>query len=717
MQKPSARSVTYSSFPKIKRNTTTAAGFTLGRVNTFSELREPTSDHIFLREIEKKIEEQRKDLDERNIAIKSLLEHFKSIASTCRDEKNRNIEFRQQNMELAKENQQLKRYIEDKNAASDRNAKTKTPRLQQYVNSDDYETIWRENDRLKETIKKNEKDLEGRDREISSLSYQIGNLKGIIIGLEKHSSDLNVEINIGKSNKRKLEEEIAGCRAQMESFTEQLIDRISQIDLLNEKLQKHEEDKRRLIEDIEVKENEIMKLKTWSSTLSANHKELLENKTRENSVLSQVAIGANDNLLTIIEKFTKSLNAANEKIGMMERESVQLKFKINKGSTARKELLVSIEEFRRSNQNDVLKYEKLIQQHETNKKMKEIEIKELNETVQRVETQKRSYLDDLGKLELEIYNEKHMGTQLNVKYESALFEIQKLQSTIELKNDEIERHLRKIEEFHEFKIKHSIVQKEVKAVREENSRLEKMNDALNAKYLQEKEVWFKEEASLHQKLQGVQEELNNEKTFNAIHLQEVIKLKRALSSLDFKSNKEGLIEEEKKLKAKIATLEMDIAEEKEMIAKLQKNIAYSNLQLIEKQKLIVELEIQLETQTRTLTDPNFINMSEKAQVLKEREAAVSNELQKNFYALEAFENGMTCIVCLSCLDSPILIVPCGHAVCNKCLNVVNPTCPQCNHRILGQYRIEWLDQLLDKIAFQRQVLESMKALLEKQQFV
>ena len=105
MQKSTNRS-TFSSFPKIKRLTTTAAGFITGKVSGLTN---------------------HKSNNEQNIAIKSLLGHFEHIALVCRDEKNKNIEFREQNMELVREISQLKTLIEEKNQAdSSRSVKHQT---------------------------------------------------------------------------------------------------------------------------------------------------------------------------------------------------------------------------------------------------------------------------------------------------------------------------------------------------------------------------------------------------------------------------------------------------------------------------------------------------------------------------------------------------------------------------------------------------------------
>ena len=298
----------------------------------------------------------------------------------------------------------------------------------------------------------------------------------------------------------------------------------------------------------------------------------------------------------IIEKFTKALNNTNNKCTLLEKENLHLRDKITKSSAARKELLISIEDFKRNNQSDTLKYEKLLQQHEASKKMKDSEIKDAHESLQRCEALKKNYIEDLEAIEISLHNEKQAHAQLQVKYDEVLVSIEKMSITINSKDEEITKKKKKIEKLHEVKIKFSIAQKEIKAVRDENNRLEKLIETFKNKYTNEKDYWNREAESFQKKIQNLQEELNNEKTFNTIHLQEVMKLKRALSAKEVKASKDQISEEEKALKAKIAILEMDIAEEKEIIEKLEKSANYSNTQLLEKNKLINELESKIEEQ-------------------------------------------------------------------------------------------------------------------------
>jgi hypothetical protein len=286
-----------------------------------------------------------------------------------------------------------------------------------------------------------------------------------------------------------------------------------------------------------------------------------------------------------------------------------------------------------------------------------------------------------------------------------------------MKNEEILERNKKIEALQEVKLKFKLSQKEIKAVRDENLKLERINESMNEKYSHDKSSWTSEENKLQKMIFDLQEELNNEKIFNSIHLKELTKLKTALSAQDTRVNKDLILEEERRLKARIATLEMDLAEQKEACSKAQKNYEYNFLQVNEKSRNILELEEKLGKVLEEMKNPNFLQTVEKAKILKERENAVMAEISKISYAIEAFENGMTCIVCLACLDSPVLIVPCGHAVCNKCLDLRSLTCPQCSEHVQGQFRIDWLDQLVVKIVFQRQVLESMKQLMCKNLFI
>lgn len=714
MYKPTSRALTQNSFPNIKRNLTAAQS---SKAFSSTDLRQPTADTIFVREIEKRIEEQRKDLEERSVAIKTLLGHFENIASMCRDEKNKNIELRHQNMELIKEIKYLKKILEEKSVISEKPTRQKQASSISIVNIDEYEGIWKENDKLKENIKKLEKDHQEKYKEINGLHEQITSLKHIIANLDKNITELNLDLNVSRSNKRKLEEEISNTRLQNDKLKESVNERLLENEQLNDRISRLSQDIENLHLTLEEKDKEVQKVRNWNNKLSNQNQEYLESRTKEGNILCQIQIDPDDTLEGIIEKFTKTIGVRDEKLAEAEKENLRLKDKINKGNIARKELLFSIEEFRHNNQTDLIKYEKLLQQLENTKKLKDSEIKDLQEALTRVESQKRSYIEDLQSLEIQLFNERQTISSLTSKKEELETEIQKLSSRLDQKNNEISEKNKKIEYLHEVKLKYKLGLKEIKAVRDENLKLEKLNESLNDKYSHEKSSWSVEENKLNKIITGLQEELNNEKIFNSIHLKELTKLKTALSAQDNRSLKDSIQEEERKMKARIATLEMDLAEQKELNSKLNKNIEYSTQQLNDKTKNVLELEEKLSHLMNEVKNPNFVNTVEKAKLLKERENSVNNEIMKINYAIEAFENGMTCIVCLNCLDSPVLVVPCGHAVCNKCLDLTSLACPQCNERVQGQFRIDWLDQLVDKIVFQRQVLDAMKQIMSKTLFI
>jgi hypothetical protein len=712
MHKPTGRVLTQNSFPNIRRNLTASQS---SKTFSIAEPRQASNDLIFMREIEKKIEEQRKDLEERSLAIKTLLGHFENIASMCRDEKNKNIELRHQNIDLIKEIKHLKKIVEEKSLLPEK--RQKNPSSISIINVDEYEGIWKENEKLKETIKKLEKDHQERFKEINGLHEQLTSLKHIIASLDKNISELNLDLNVAKSNKRKLEEEIATLRLQSEKLKENINERVLENEQLHEKISRINQDLESLHLILDEKEKEVQKVKNWNNKLSSQNQEFLQNKTKEGNLLCQIQIDPHDSLESIIDKFTKTISVRDEKISEAEKENLRLKDKINKGNIARKELLVSIEEFRNSNQTDLIKYEKLLQQLENTKKLKDSEIKDLKETITRIESQKKTYIEDLQTLEIQLFNERQTISQLSGKKEDLDQEVQRLHQKLEMKNEEILERNKKIEALQEVKLKFKLSQKEIKAVRDENLKLERINESMNEKYSHDKSSWTSEENKLQKMIFDLQEELNNEKIFNSIHLKELTKLKTALSAQDTRVNKDLILEEERRLKARIATLEMDLAEQKEACSKAQKNYEYNFLQVNEKSRNILELEEKLGKVLEEMKNPNFLQTVEKAKILKERENAVMAEISKISYAIEAFENGMTCIVCLACLDSPVLIVPCGHAVCNKCLDLRSLTCPQCSEHVQGQFRIDWLDQLVVKIVFQRQVLESMKQLMCKNLFI
>lgn len=56
-------------------------------------------------------------------------------------------------------------------------------------------------------------------------------------------------------------------------------------------------------------------------------------------------------------------------------------------------------------------------------------------------------------------------------------------------------------------------------------------------------------------------------------------------------------------------------------------------------------------------------------------------------AIKTIEEEMTCSICLDCFTDPIILVNCGHSMCNKCFgqwNRLNPSCPLCQQKVNGQ---------------------------------
>ncbi|OMJ85373.1 hypothetical protein SteCoe_13349 [Stentor coeruleus] len=711
MNRSSRRSTVNTNFPKLRKTATSTSGIPINKIYSTMDLRQPTSDEIFVREIEKKIEEQRIDLEERNVAIKSLLGHFENIASVCRDEKNKNIEFRTQNMELVKENRQLKRIIEEKNAATERNCYSRVSKSPLLVNKDEIDVILKENDSLKEVIKLKDKEIEEKTSEISSFTYKVMNYREINSGMEKSINDLNVEINMNKNIKRKLEEEISSLHGQNQVLNEKIQGFLSRIEDLEREIKKNKLEYDELMKNTEIKDREIAKMRTLNNKLCSENQKITENMAKEKTKEKKELVEYKNNS-ELIEAYIKELSAANEKIDRLEKK------KIEKFHRIKKELVASLEEFKKNSQSDILKYEKIIQDLELDKKTKDSKIKALTDELSRSETQKNSYLSDLNKTEIALTNEKHSLSTLSTKHNEIISETQKLKSQLESLNQTLERQSKKLIKLHNYKLKLKTIEKDQKTTSSANSKLEKSLDHLNEKYKSDKEKWSNEENSLLTKIQSLQEELNSEKTFNSIHLQEVLKLKLALSSQESKIIRAQKTEEDNKFKAIISKLEIEITENRETISKLQKNLMNNSSQLADKikiieglEKTIYELKETIEKQKAELKSPDFLGLVEKSRILKDREQAITSELAKISYAVEAFENGLSCYVCLGCLESPVIIIPCGHAVCYKCTTNDSNACPQCSRKLHGQYKIDWLEHLADKISFQKQVLESVNALM------
>lgn len=106
--------------PRIKRaKTSTPVVNNMSRTASMKDLISPLGDFRFINELDKQIDAQRKDLNERNLALDSLGKHFEAIANACKEEKNKNIELREKAMELQKELFASKKHLSDLKAKNE----------------------------------------------------------------------------------------------------------------------------------------------------------------------------------------------------------------------------------------------------------------------------------------------------------------------------------------------------------------------------------------------------------------------------------------------------------------------------------------------------------------------------------------------------------------------------------------------------------------------
>lgn len=100
--------------PKLNRIKTSKPSYKpMSHHASVSDLISPSSDRVFMSELECKVENQRKDLEERSLALESLASHFESIVKSYKDEKLKYKEMKERCLELRNENLEMKIWIDE----------------------------------------------------------------------------------------------------------------------------------------------------------------------------------------------------------------------------------------------------------------------------------------------------------------------------------------------------------------------------------------------------------------------------------------------------------------------------------------------------------------------------------------------------------------------------------------------------------------------------
>lgn len=94
-------------------------------------------------------------------------------------------------------------------------------------------------------------------------------------------------------------------------------------------------------------------------------------------------------------------------------------------------------------------------------------------------------------------------------------------------------------------------------------------------------------------------------------------------------------------------------------------------------------------------------------IAKIKEQSVGNLMSKLDTCINSTEGHLQCYKCIEVFTDPVVLSPCGHALCRLCLPA-DGKCPDCERAITGQVPFGLLADLTHKHNFNKEALTSFK---------
>ncbi|CAG9317290.1 unnamed protein product [Blepharisma stoltei] len=681
------------SLPKLTGRLSTCShrGACFFHSSTTPDLASPTSDRIYVKELEIKLEAHRKDLDERNVALDSLAKHFESLVKLYKDEKNKTLGLKEKNIDLLNENLLMRKNFEE------------------YKSKYQIEGIASEdgtNDLVKLKLEVHEmgKDFENKKSEYTN------ELNALYVKNEGLEDRVHLLENQIKDEKEKYENEIIQLQMKCEYLKADLSE-------ANNKIQELEEVKPSIIlmNSEEIKKVEFTENYTETEQIQPiliteiigffnnNEKPTIEIFSNLNSV----AVPSKCDWKKKAESLQDQIYKLTDQMSLMAKYRQDAEEKLDRALLARKEIVFSVEEMRKNQQVETFKYEKLIQNISTEYKYKEAEIKELEELYKKSDSQRKFITEGLRDLEI---NNSQLNEKLemaHIKIDDLTLEVNRLKEQAHEKEGHYSELDKKANKVAKWKGRAKTLIEENKELRQKSLKLEKsLSEAVN-KMEREKEKVRNNEYRLESKIRELQVELNNEKNHNAIHAQEIFRLKSSQVLKDKDITKLNITIDETRNQNRIQQLEIELAACKEESEKYIKDQEYFKNLLTNKTQLITQLEIQIDEAKAEISNPQFKNLQLKLDELCLKEENIAIILDKIKEMFTAFDAYLSCGVCSNTAAQAVAINPCGHIVCAKCTDESEINCPQCLQKIQNFVRVSHVDDMCRKIAEQKEFISEI----------
>ena len=159
---------------------------------------------------------------------------------------------------------------------------------------------------------------------------------------------------------------------------------------------------------------------------------------------------------------------------------------------------------------------------------------------------------------------------------------------------------------------------------------------------------------------------------------------------------------------KVAKLEKDLALQEEVLKKRHEEINSLN-------KENAKYKDQLDQIRKQFGNMEEIETRIKVAELKEEKInGLLNQLDQIMVNLISYllilqtstESNLSCYTCMSMMQEPHIVTPCGHAFCKKC--IPSDQCPQCDKKVKDKAPVELIADLVTKYIYKRDAISTFK---------
>lgn len=98
------------------------------------------------------------------------------------------------------------------------------------------------------------------------------------------------------------------------------------------------------------------------------------------------------------------------------------------------------------------------------------------------------------------------------------------------------------------------------------------------------------------------------------------------------------------------------------------------------------------------------NIEQRIKIATLKEDKINSLLSKLDHVMQSTENNLSCYSCMNLLNDPVVLVPCSHTFCKKCI-AGKSICMECEKPVKGQIPCKLLGDLVNKYEFKKDAIQ------------